>query len=343
LEDLGRLVEASFPSIAKFDDRSLGRMAIATGIDDLASVIRESLAISDERARIIIDWFTCDPANRGQLFGKGFWPCPLLPDPESDRRYVILAPLLVGSPVRRIETWLERGGLSDSSGIQARGKPFEEYVRGEVTAALAHNHLLQDHAVLPHAIKRKKNGEEIDLLVRVGAHLMVGEVKCFVAPSESVEKFNFLRAIDLAVDQVENKLAWVEANREEVAKRLGVDDPEVARKLILHPVVILNQSFGFGLHRRSVDIVDFHYFRLMLSEGRYQGETRFERGVGIEYEAVELYQDQPQFEERLTDMLRNPSPLRRFKGKVGWRRSPYETSDQRPFFIELPTFIGAPV
>ena len=176
---------------------------------------------------------------------------------------------------------MERGGISDSTGIKGRGKPFERHVRTVLAEAVAENHLLFDTVVGVHGLKRKKDFEEIDLLVRIGDAVIVGEVKCFVAPSEPIEKHNHLDNLAKATAQAENKRVWAEANRDAIAAALGVEDPVRAAALTIHPLVVINHGFGIGFERHGVPIVDLHYLKLLLGAGSYQGDTRFERGIGV--------------------------------------------------------------
>lgn len=343
LTDLARLAANDLGSPWMADDNAVGRFALTIERQNLVAVLSDCLSIGEDRAGGIVDWFTCDPADTSRIFARSFWSEPLLPEPGSERRHIVLAPLLVGSPVKRIEAWMERGGISDSRGIKGRGKPFERHVRTALAEAVGGNELLTDAVVAEHGLKRKNNSEEIDLLIRVGDVVIVGEVKCFVAPSEPIEKHNQLDNLAKATAQAENKRIWAEANRDVIAAVLGISDPGRTATLTIQPIVVLNHSFGIGLERDGVPIVDLHYLRLLLSSGSYQGDTRFERGIGMAYQLVELYKSQSDLQARLDDLLRDPPPLKRYENTLRWRRLPFRTSDGRSFFIELPAFGEVPL
>jgi hypothetical protein len=341
MKDLARLAANDLGVAWLADDKAVGRFALTIERKDLAAIFTDCLAIDNENALGIVDWFTCDPGNTARIFAKSFWSEPLLPEPGTERRHIILAPLLVGSPVKRVEAWMERGGISDSKGIKGRGKPFEQYVRAALAAAVSENQLLNDVIVAKHGLKSKHGSEEIDLLVRIGQAVIVGEVKCYVAPSEPLENHNHLDNLSKATAQAENKRVWAEANREIVAAALGIEDPVRAAALTIYPLVIINHGFGMGFERQGVPIVDLHYFELLLSTGSYQGDTRFERGIGMAFESVELYKSQAHLEIKLDDLLRNPPPLKRYANTLRWRRVPFLTSNSRPFFIEMPALAEA--
>ena len=327
-EDLGE------PLIA--DDDAVGRFALTVERKDLVAVLRDCIGGDDERCGAIIDWFTCDPGNTSRLFAKSFWSQPLLPEPGSDQCDILLTPLLVGSAVRRIEAWLESGGISDSRGIKGRGKPFERHVRKVLGEAVADNPDLTDAFVAEHGLKRKNESEEIDLLVRIGGKVIVGEIKCFVAPSDPLERFNFLVNLGKATEQAAKKREWAEANRAAIAAAVGITDKEQAGELEFHPLVLLNHGLGMGLERDDVPVVDLHYLKLLLGSSSYQGDTIYEPDIGAIYEPVTLYESQVDLESRMGDLLRCPPVLQRFEGLVGWRLQPFPTSTGRPFHIELP-------
>lgn len=318
--------------------RRLNLVGSQGSLVDAERLVSATLDITSERAGGILDWFTCDPGDTGRLFAKSVWSEPFLPEPNTGKLHIVLAPLLSASPIRRVEAWMERGGISDSRGIKARGKPFERHVRMALSEVLANNELLTKTAVAEHGLKRKGDSEEIDLLVRVGDVVLVAEVKCFVAPSEPIEKHNHLRNLDKATAQADSKRAWAEANRHRIAEALDVDADGVAALRII-PLVIINHAFGIGLERNGVPVVDLHYLRILLGCGSYQGDTRFERDFGAVYESVLLYRSQEEFEAKIVDLLGDPPPMKRFDGRTRWRHISFPTSGGSPFRIELPAVV----
>lgn len=335
LKDMARLAADDLGPAWWENDGDVERFSLKVGRDDLIRIFTECLDVTTERAGSMVDWFTCNPGDTGRMFAKSVWSEPLLPEPGTGSLYVVLAPLLSASPVKRIEAWMERGGISDSRGVKGRGKPFERHVRKVVSEVLAANDLLADAAAAEHGLKRKGESEEIDLLVRVGNVLLVGEVKCFVAPSEPTDKRNHLDNLAKATAQAEAKRAWADANRGAVAEALGLDEAQAA-KLHVIPVVVLNHGFGMGLERHGVPVVDLHYLRILLGWGHYQDGTRFERHVGVAFNTVALYRSQAEFEAKVEVLLHDPPPLKRFSERLTWRQIPFQTSNGRPFQIELP-------
>lgn len=343
LADLGRLVSREVGDAVLKTDKLVGRAAIPLDVSDVVTVLSEALQIPAERARVIVDVFTAEPSRTDQLFGKGLWFTPLLPDVELGRCYLLLAPLLVGSSIRRVEYWLELGGISDTTGVKGRGKPFEAHVRDVLGQALSENELLPNTAVLSSGLKRRGSSEEIDLLARIGNTVLVGEVKCFTRPTEAMTQYNYLRRLSDATAQAARKQSWCEANRTDVAGRVGVTKPEQVAELRFKGLVVVNHSFGVGLERNNVPIVDLHFLRLLLGFSEYQGTSRFEAGVGMTFELVKLYKDEADFSARLDANLSDPPVMDRYLKVIGWRDLPFIRGDGGPFSIAIPVLSGAPM
>lgn len=343
LTDLSRLIRDTLDDSSLPNEREIGRFACSVEPSELIDILCECLEVPEAKARIILGHFTCDPMNAGRLFQRGLWNHPLLPDPSRNRLYIILAPMIAGSTVRRVERWLADGGISDDDGLKGRGKPYESFVRREIAKELEENPLVEDWAIDPEGLKAKQDGEEIDLLIRVGSTVIVGEIKCFTSPSEPLERANYLRALDKATDQARRKLDWATEERAQIARRLGVTDEKLIEKLTLVGVVVTAQSFGIGLSRHGIPIVDFHFLRLVLASNNYQGDTRFEEGVGMISNPVQLYEDQADFETKIADLLRDPPPLERYKSAIGWRRLPFAASDGSKLMLEVPELQDAPI
>jgi hypothetical protein len=343
LEDLASLVIAELGPPFFDDDKGVGRFAIPVDLADLTRLLVEALAIDEAKAATIISIFTCDPTDTKRLFGAGLWTTPFIPAPGGDRIYLFLAPLLVGTPQKRVEAWLEMGGVSDQNGVKGRGKPFESHVRLKLAEAIGSNPALEDAIVDPDPVRRRRGaGEEIDLLVRVGSTVLVGEVKCFTGPSSALQQHNHLRNLAKAAEQAKVKLEWTQENRRVVAARLGVQGDVQVEQLKFIPVVVLSNSYGVGLSRDGVPIVDLHYLSLILGSTHYQGETWFEQGVGMKYRVIDLYADQAHFERRVENLLSDPIVLLRYRESIGWRRNPFSWAEREGIWIAMPGLIKSP-
>jgi hypothetical protein len=244
-------------------------------------------------------------------------------------------------PTRRIEAWLERGGISDQRHLKGRGKPFEAHVREVIGKSLAENPLITDYAVLSTELKRAEGGEEIDLLARIGNRVIVAEVKCFLAPVEPMDRFNYLNALDDAAEQARRKCGWVNENRNEILAKLWVTDAARVSVIRFVRIVILNQGYGFGLDLGGAAVTDLHFLSLLLGSGSYIGDTRVERGSMVNL-PITLYKSQAVLEHDIHRLLTQPRPMGRYEGMVTWASEPFPSSTGQPLIIEVPRLTGQP-
>jgi hypothetical protein len=111
-----------------------------------------------------------------------------------------------------------RGGIADHEGIKSKGRPFEKHVRSVTMKALAKNDALGEKVVFPTALKRDKNGEEIDFLARIGKTIIVGEIKCLIAPSDAIDRKNLLDTPNGATNQAARPIKVIRDSRRALAR-----------------------------------------------------------------------------------------------------------------------------
>lgn len=313
-------------------------LALSIEHHDLVSIFRQALAVSEDRANELIEWMTCDPDDEDRLFLRGLVSTPLVPEPGSQRKHVVLSPLMTNSPVKRVEAWMEKGGISDNRGIKGIGKPFERHVRQTLNDALSRNPLLPDAEVYPNGLKRKGNSEEIDLLIRLGKTIIVGEIKCFTIPDGILGRFNHLKRISKATRQCADKLRWAEKNRDKMALAFGISDASVAESLKFVPIVLSNHQIGLGLQRNGITVIDLNYLLLLMNDSKYKSKAIHMKNAGTIYEETNLYRSQEDLENIIVDIFCSPIVLKPFENTVYWREIWFPESSGREFLIEVPTF-----
>jgi hypothetical protein len=187
-------------------------------------------------------------------------------------------------------------------------------------------------------VRRNDKEEQIDLLVRLGGILIVGEVKCFLAPVEPMERFNYLSRLEEAGLQAVRKAAWVTANPEVVADHLGLS-PEDAKKLRPIPIVVLNQGTGFGLLAGGARIIDFHFLSLYLTDGEYHAGAAFnfaEKRGASQYHS--LYGNEREAEENFESIMARPPTLDRFLSSAIWQKTKFPMSNGEDLEIAICNF-----
>jgi hypothetical protein len=234
---------------------------------------------------------------------------------------------------------VDRGGLSDRLAAARRGIRYEAWVREELASKISQNPLLPNaRCSMSGVARRNENEEQIDLLVRLGGILIVGEVKCLLAPVESMEHFNYLSKLNEAGGQAVRKAAWIADNPDSVANHLGIELAE-ARQLRPIPIVVLNQGAGFGLFAGGARVVDFHFLSLYLSDGEYHTGTAFnfseKRGAA---RFQKLYESEREAEENFERIMARPPTLDRFLTSAVWETTKFPMSNGEDLEIELCNF-----
>jgi hypothetical protein len=253
-------------------------------------------ALGDVPASLIVDFLTWRPELQ-----RGLWGSPLVAVPDEDS-VCLVRPLLTGSYVlRRSEIWLDQGGFSDSQGNVKRGLAFEQRVRDAVAEAIRQNAVPTDARCAPRAINQKADGsEEIDLVLQLGGLLIVGDVKCFLFPADSRERYRYMRDLKAGAEQASRKARWLASNPEAAAHALGIA-VERAASLRPIPIVVVNHGFGAGSQFGACRIVEAKYLETYLSKGDSRTWPDALRPA--------LYTDQDQAEESFERSMAEPPAL----------------------------------
>jgi hypothetical protein len=216
---------------------------------------------------------------------------------------------------------------------------YEAWVRTQISSGIAKNPLLSSGRCSLNSIDRRDpNGEQIDLLILLGNTVIVGEVKCLLAPVESMEHYNYLSHLNEAGHQVSRKAEWLAANPDILAEALSVST-EHARSLRHIPIVVVNQGAGLGLLAGGVRTVDFHFLSLYLSEGGYHSGTGFKLDAGSAVSSRhEFYSNEQEAESRFVEIMANPPTLQRFLKAAHWVDNSLPTSTDQNFVISTCSF-----
>jgi hypothetical protein len=310
------------------DIEALERHALLIRRSEIERAISNCSRMSLEKTKVALDFLICNLGDTSSLFIKGLWASPIIPVDSGENLLITLAAISVGSTIRRVENWLDRGGLSDRLATARRGLRYEAWVRKELAYRIAENSLLPNARCAKDGVSRRdESGEQIDLLMRLGKLLIVGEVKCLLAPVESMEHFNYLSKLNDAGDQAVRKAKWILENLDVAADLLQLTSTEI-KELRPIPIVVLNQGSGFGLLASGARVVDFHYLRLYLTDGEYATGTAFnfaEKRAMSQFHV--LYKNEGEAEARFEETMADPPTIVRFKKSAVWHRTKFPMSN----------------
>jgi len=196
---------------------------------------------------------------------KGLWGKPLVPVPGDGAVCLARSILTASYAPRRAEIWLEDGGFSDGMKGKGRGDVYEEQVRLLMRDTIAANPLLDDTRSAAYGISQSKNfSEQIDLVLQIGDLLVVGEVKCFLFPADSRERYRHMRKLNEACDQAWRKAHSLSLRPDVTASVLGISEARAAT-LRPMPLVVLNLGFGLACEIGGCRIADAKLLHLFLS------------------------------------------------------------------------------
>lgn len=335
IRDCGRIL-ATKAKARKFENLdAIETLAFLIRRSELERALTNCAGFDQEQAKQTIDFFICDLANLTNLFTKGFWAAPLL-GIDDNNVVMVFASISVGSAIRRVEGWLEKGGLSDHLSDAARGLKYEAWVRSELIDALKKNSLLPNAKCAHNSISRPdEKGEQIDLLVALGGILIVGEVKCFLYPVEASEHYDYLRKLDEAGNQAKRKSQWLADRPTVIADSLGIS-LERAKEIRPIPVVITNQGAGFSLAMNGVRIIDFHFLSVYFSTNEYLAGMAFHMAGNEAVEHLEkLYGSENEAADAFELTMARPPPLQRYLNAAVWKDDQFPMSNGDNMVLEI--------
>jgi hypothetical protein len=295
-------------------------------------VIGTCLGVDRQVAEAICRQLSLNPDDTKKCFAEGVWLHPLIELDEADLMMVVPS-IASGSKLRFTERTLSEVFGPDVSKSERLGANFERNARETIGAALAENKIISDFSCLPHAFDMvAEGGEEIDLLFRIGNTVVVGELKCLLAPSESIERYNHLNKLEEAAAQVKRKAAWLADNVRLIEAPLGISGGSEGLSLV--PVVILNQRVGSGMTIGDVIITDIFLVRLFVGGGSYSSGAALTEGKKA-VTFTTFYTTHAEAEAALPAVLSSPPPLKPFLEGADWSKVEFPVASGR-IWIEAP-------
>lgn len=307
---------------------------------DLERCVADSLSVDLVRAAALLQHFIFRPTSTSEIFEQSFWWTPLVPI-TPDLISVLIPPLLVGDPMRLMEGILRRSGVINLKGESNRGKVFEKHVRKVVSEALNENELLGEAIVLMEDFKRDEDGgEEIDLVVKIGNVVLIGEAKCLLPPTDPAGRHNYAKQLMGAASQASRKAEFARSKPESVLSALGVtvDDQDQVKFV---PLVVLNQGIGHGFASGDVALVDLHWLESLLVSGTTVVGMAFKEGSAIQFEH-EMYFSLEDFEMKVEELLLRPPPMGRYSGAIAWRLENIPLGEGGALALEVP-YLAKPI
>jgi hypothetical protein len=312
LATLVRAVLAKIPEQPTDFDWFLAH-AISLQRSEICDVLLRTLALDEGTANAAIEFLTYQPRS------DGLWQKPLIPA-GTDQFLIASAPLLYGNTLRTAERWLRQGGFD----LTKRGPVFEQDARHSIAEMFRRSHLLRDAAVAPETVFVGPDREEVDLLVRIGKVLLVGEAKCQLYPVDAIEEYRFRQRLLEGAQQAVRKSGAVRAHPNDVRGAVGLSELET---LVVLPFVLSNSVLHSGYPIGGVPVVDLVYLGTLLRDGGLRMGVVSRRGGEVDPGFFrQYYEDQADAEKQLADLLMRQPVVEIFAGLIQERTRPMPIS-----------------
>ena len=266
LSSLASLCSFSFPhhSDSKLDSKnSLEKYCPIFNTKDLINLLCQALEVERKVSKELITFLT----HTGSLSEEP-WSKPLVPI-NGGNLVLLTGPLIYGNILRNIEFWMRAGGID----LGERGPMFELQVRIDLQNAVRTSELLGSYVnVLGESVNiRCSNNvkEELDLVLRIGNKIIIGEIKCILFPTNPLDKYHYFKKLEDATVQVLRKLNNIKQDVQKTLAQFQWNDlcPENVEFV---PLVINNLPFATGINYNSVPVVDASLLKRYFSVGELQ-------------------------------------------------------------------------
>ncbi|STX39612.1 hypothetical protein [Legionella feeleii] len=207
----------------------------------------------------ILDFLTYEAYGK-----KDLWSHPIISLAE-ERIVLLSTPLIDGVLNRIVEKWLELLGKTQAE----KGILFQFTIGNKVRSSLEKSQFREDSSVeFCQKIKLNKEEEEIDIIIKVGKLILIGEVKSRVTTDSYVSQYWALNTLDKASGQATRKSKFVEKNLKAFFKRFNWIYSETIGYEV-HPIVITDNHAELGSKLFGVPIVDFHILTDFFSQNYF--------------------------------------------------------------------------
>lgn len=265
----------------------------------LIELLVQGLWISSDEAQQALSYLIHGGHERHDLWSR---PLVLV---DKDEFALVLRPLIGVNPTWLLKNWMRDGGLD----IDQTGGAYEQHVRKE----LEHACRLKTAEVVQHSMVLHKGNdpEQIDLVVRIGNTLLIGEVKCTVFPTRPDEISNYETRLDEAAQQALRKAERASQNKGILA-RLFKGRLDVEKPIEILPFILSNLAIGVGHHPRDVPVIDHLTLANYLHSGEIERYSVIHTPQGTHRQAqkVNLYASEQEAEENIRDYLHTPVSLK---------------------------------
>lgn len=226
----------------------------------------------------------------------------------STQQYALSTSALITPVILRVvEHWLVTLNVE----IQDKGLTYEKLIIDGVNLAIRKNpHIKDFDGAVSRRIKVKSAEEEIDLILRIGDVILIGEAKSIVTTDSPISNYRTVETLRYAASQVKRKTDFVENNLEKVFEKLNWQY-DSSNKYIFSKCILNSGRMYVGFDIDGIPVCDEKILLKYLSENTIPLASVFDEITGnYKHLAwVELYSNFEEFKENLDLYLNNPPQI----------------------------------
>ena len=247
------------------------RYGPAVRLEDLDALLAVLEWSSSKRAAALA-FFTFEERSQ-----DGLWSRPLLPIGKA-RVVPVLAPLVVPNLYRTAELWVAEGAGENI--FRDRGTAYEAKLRDKIVKALRKRPWRDRVSVMREKWEPKIEGtpRDIDMLIRVGGLVFVGELKLKKFPASAAEIGRHASEFVHAAEQLDIRLPWLDDHKAEIARRTGFAGPPETLRLL--GMVITGTQFGSGCVVHGYPVIDGDTLAFFFEWEQFMIAVDFDRASG---------------------------------------------------------------
>ena len=305
---------------AQLDQADPGDLACAFERDQIVDLLASALVVDREAASVCVDELSVDPFGPlNTVFTLGLWHRPLVRSRDGATIMIAAGALVWGSPIRRVERWLQHKAGKNDLSKTSTGKRYEKALQTALTERIEKNALLLEVKRGVSFVPGKKADEEIDLLIRIGSTVVVGEIKCLLFPAEPIDRADYVRKLEYACTQASRKAQSLRIDPSPLIARFGAEAGECR----LVPLVIVNQSNGIEWQYDDCAITDARFLKLFCASGSFVfgGKLHNEPERDPELFARTMYEDATGAEAAIPGIFLRIPGMDPFRDSVSWGQS----------------------
>ncbi|MFV3288879.1 hypothetical protein ACNFBR_09085 [Pseudomonas sp. NY11955] len=291
----------------------------------LIEAISDSLCVTVDISHKLLEFFTYSPSAAQRHEENELWAQPLIA--LNDSELLVLYTPSLGTTQRNVDIWIRQLGAK----FDARGLSFENYLRDVLSSTIGVSPIKRDVALMPHALKFNLPGEvegeppyeDIDIVLRIGNAVVIGEAKCFLQPVDPDEVFKHREKVIDAQRQLQRKIGYIQKYKKQFREACARRNFHLPEDFKIQPLILLNGQSHCGIPYAGTPIVDIMILATFL-RGVLRQNIVVTKANGVESaDAYCLYSDIIEAQALLEAYLMSPPQLQRYVTALGERQVIY--------------------